>query len=172
MKSENILKYIFYFLFFVGLQVVFFLNVSLFTVAFCFVYVGFVLSLPLETPRIFQLFIGLATGLVIDIFYNTLGIHAAATVFIAYVRPYVFNLLTPRGGYDTGIEISVSALGIQWYLMYAGILVFAHHFLLFFLEAFGFSNFGTTLLKTFASSIFTVFVITLLQYMFQRPKKI
>lgn len=171
MKSEQILKYLFYFLFFAGLQIVFFLNVSLFNVSFCFVYIAFILLLPIEVSRVTQIFLALAMGLLIDIFYDTLGIHAAASVFIGYVRAYVINLLTPRGGYDTNMEISIPALGFQWFVTYAAVLVFAHHFLLFFLEVFSLANFGRILLKTVASSIFTVFVITLLQYLLNSPRK-
>ncbi|WMJ71694.1 Rod shape-determining protein MreD [Cytophagaceae bacterium ABcell3] len=172
MKSQNTLKYFLYFLLFAGLQVVLFLNVSLFNVAFCFVYIGFILLLPIETSKVVQMLSAFAIGLVVDIFYDTLGIHAAASVLIAYIRAHVINLLTPRGGYDTGIEISVQSLGFQWFITYAGILVFTHHFALFFLEVLSISNFGRILLKTFASSIFTVFVITLLQYLFKSPKRI
>jgi hypothetical protein len=170
MKADN-LKYIFYFLLFIGLQIVFFLNLALFNIAFCFVYIGFIITLPIETPRVFLLFIGFFTGIVIDVFYNTLGIHTAASLLVAYMRPYTINMLTPRGGYDTGSEVSIHHLGMQWFVSFTGILVFSHHLTLFLLEAFSFDMLGRTLLKTFTSTAFTLFIIVLLQYLLYSPRK-
>jgi len=65
-----------------------------------YIYLLFILLMPFETPRWIVLMAGFALGLGIDLFEHTLGMHTAATVLIAFVRPYFLNLLAPRDGYE------------------------------------------------------------------------
>ncbi|MBX9851665.1 MAG: Rod shape-determining protein MreD [Cytophagaceae bacterium] len=122
--------------------------------------------LPFETPALLLLFIAFLLGMTIDIFYDTLGIHAAASVLIAYIRPYIINILTPKGGYDKGTTVSIPSLGFQWMTMYAGVMIFIHHLTLFILELWGVKLFFELIGKSLASGIFTLMVFTLFQYLF------
>ena len=113
--------------------------------------------------------LGLAfiTGLTIDIFYDSVGIHAAALVFIAYVRPYWINVLTPQGGYDLGANPTLGQMGLFWFLSYAFPLIFVHHFAIFYIEG-GFSQFFFTLVKVFSSTLFTLLVLVVVQLLERR----
>ena len=73
------------------LQIFFMRNMVLFNYAFCFVYIAGILILPAEISRMYLLFIGFAVGFTVDIFSNTFGMHAAATVLIAYLRPFLIH---------------------------------------------------------------------------------
>lgn len=171
MKPKDIVASVIYFLVFGMLQIFLFLNTSLFGYAFCYIYIGFLLILPIDTPKLLLMLIGMATGLVIDIFYDTLGIHTAACVLVAFLRPHIINILTPRGGYDAGAHISLSTLGFQWVTTYAALLILIHHLVLFFLESWGFHIFFFTLLKAICSALFTLTVFLLFQYLFYSPKE-
>ena len=129
-----------------------------------FMYVLFILLLPFETPRWVLLVSGFLLGLSIDIFSNTLGLHASATLVMAFLRPYVLRVISPRDGYETGTYPRVFYYGISWFLNYAIILVFAHHLFLFYLEVFRFSEFFRTLLRVILSSSFSILIILLSQY--------
>ncbi len=129
-----------------------------------FMYVLFILLLPFETPRWLLLVSGFLLGLSVDIFSNTLGLHASATLFMAFLRPYVLRVISPRDGYETGTFPRVFYYGIAWFLNYAIILVFAHHLFLFYLEVFRFSEFFRTLLRVILSSSFSILFIVLSQY--------
>lgn len=172
MRSNNIAAQILYFFAFLAIQILIFKGLSLFNFALCFIYVGYILLLPFDMPSILLISIAFLLGITVDIFYDTLGIHAASCVLIAYVRPYIINVLTPRGGYDKWMEVSVSALGFQWVLMYATILILIHHLTLFILELWGIRLFFHLLGKTLASTGFTLFAFTLFLYLFQSPRKI
>ena len=115
--------------------------------------------------------IGLVTGLMVDIFYDTLGIHAAACVLIMYLRPMYFNRVAPQGGYDVRVIPSIRDMGFTWFVVFTLIFVFIHHLLIFFVEAGGTQMFFYTLLKGLFSTIFTSFVIILIQYIFYPSKK-
>jgi len=149
---------------------IFFFKFGVFGVAFCFPYVYFLLFLPMSTPKGLLLFIGFGYGLLVDVFFDSPGLHAAACTLLAYLRPNVISIITPSGGYDEYTPISVHILGLRWIISYSFLLIGAHHFLLFFLEAFTFMNFFLTLMKIAFSTILTSFLFILMQYLFSSSK--
>lgn len=153
------------------LQVLLFRNVVLFDVAFCFIYIGALIMLPFDTGRLPAMFIGFVSGLVVDIFYDSLGIHAAACVFMMYLRPYWINLITPRGGYENVSEPRLKLLGSQWFATYGIALAFVHHFVLFFLEVGSFHLFFFTLSKVVASTLLTFTMLVIFQYLFYSSRR-
>lgn len=130
-------------------------------------YIVFVLLLPLSTPRYLLLLLGFLIGLTIDIFSDSLGIHAAATVLIAYIRPFVIRVISTREE-DRNDFPGLLQNKFGWFFSYVTILVLAHHFVLFYLEYFTFSHFFYTLLKVIFSSVFTIFIIVLSQFLIFR----
>lgn len=153
------------------LQVILFRNVVLFDTAFCFIYIGALLMLPFDTGRLPAMLLGFICGLVVDIFYDSLGIHAAACVFMMYLRPYWINLITPRGGYENISMPRIKPLGNQWFATYALALVFAHHLVLFFVEVGSFHLFFFTLSKVVASTLLTFLMLVIFQYLFYSSRR-
>jgi len=153
-------------------QVTLLRNFVLFNVAFCFLYVSAILLLPVDTNRLILLSLGFLAGFAIDIFYDSLGMHAAACVFIMYIRNYYLTLITPQGGYDNNVRPALAGNGLQWFLVYITPLVFIHQVMLFFLEAGGFDLFWFTLWKAFASTLLTTLVIVLVQLLFPDRRRI
>ncbi len=149
---------------------IFFFKFGVFGIAFCFPYLFFLLLLPIATPKGLLLFIGFGYGLLVDVFFDSPGLHAAACTLLAFLRPKVIDFITPSGGYDEHTPISVHILGFNWILSYAIILVGAHHFLLFFLEAFTFLNFFTTIFKVLFSTALTCVMFLLMQYLLATSK--
>ncbi|MEM7160884.1 MAG: hypothetical protein AAF487_00455 [Bacteroidota bacterium] len=133
-----------------------------------FVYVFILLKLPIDINRIFLLILCFLTGVTMDLFYNTFGLHAAACVLMGFVRPGILNLIRPRDGYDTGQDISISSFGFNWFFTFSFSLIFIHHLYLFLLEFFSFSQFPYTLLKVLLSSIYTFILVFLIHLIFSR----
>lgn len=153
-------------------QVMLLKNLVLFDSAFCFLYIVFILLLPFEVSAMMTIVIGFITGLTIDIFYDSMGLHAFATVLISYLRNYWLSVITPQGGYDAGNSPTLAANGVQWFLVYAIPLVFIHHLVLFFLEATGFEMFWYTMLKIIGSLFFTTIVIVFLQLLVPQRRRL
>jgi len=170
--DRNIPYQLLSFLVYLLIQVMLVRNLVLFDTAFCFLYVAFILLIPIEAGPLLLMAMGFATGFVVDIFYDTLGIHAAACVLTAYIRTHWIRLLTPRGGYEQGVEISVRSMKLEWFSTYSFFLIFIHHFTMFFLEAGGIKWFLMTLSKVFFSSIFTFMIVIVFQYLFYRPRRL
>jgi hypothetical protein len=85
---------------------------------------------------------------------------------MGFLRYYVLEYTEPRDGYDVGASPTVEEMGLSWYLSYAGILIFAHHLFLFYLEVFRFDEFFRTLLRVILSSLGTFLLIYLIQFLF------
>ncbi|MCB0819320.1 MAG: rod shape-determining protein MreD [Bacteroidetes bacterium] len=134
------------------------------------IYVLFLLMLPIQINRLLLLFICFLCGLSIDIFMSTAGLHASACLFIGLVRPGLINLVISRESNDNNIELSMSGMGIQSFLIYASVLIVVHHFALMLLEAFNFLHFLNLLLRVVTASLSTIILITLSQLLIIRNR--
>jgi hypothetical protein len=156
----------FQFIIFLGLQILLLRNLVLFNTAFCFLYIGFLLFLPIQMPKAMLLLLAFVCGITVDIFYDTIGINAAAAVLLAYLRPYVLLVLTPRDDYEKSDSVNVHVMGWRWFMVYSLFLIFVHHLALFFLELGSFREAGFTLVKVLVSTFFTFLVLVIIQLLF------
>ncbi len=159
------------FLAYLLVQVVIFKNAIFFHTAFCFIYLGYLLRWPVESNHMVSMGVGFVMGFLVDVFYDSLGLHTLTCVLIMYLRPYWLSVLTPQGGYDAGAVPGVAEYGFQWFLIYAAPLVFIHHAVLFFTEAGGFDYFWLTLGKIGASALYTLVLLCLVDVLFTRSKR-
>jgi len=166
--SRNIIR----FLFLIFFQVLVLNHINLGGYTNPYLYVYFILLLPFATPRWLLLVLAFIMGLSIDLFSNTPGLNAAATVLMAFCRPFVIRLISNIPEEEMGIQPSLRIQGFKWFLSYATILVLIHHFALFYLEIFRFTEFFQTLWRLILSSIFTLGLIFLSELIFYgRSKK-
>ena len=169
MSLNIFIRYIGQFVFFVLLQVVLLNKLQISNLGLTpYMYVLFILLLPIETPGWLILTFGLIIGLSVDAFDDTGGAHAAATVFIAFIRPTVLNVFSPREGYDFGKSPRILYYGFNWFLKYLLTLLFIHHLLFFFIEVFSFSSFFMTLFKVILTTLFSAALIILSQFLIFR----
>lgn len=167
MNPNDILRSIIAGTFYVLLHVFVGRQLVLFDYAFCFIYVGAILTLPYETNLTALLLIAFVIGLIADTFDNTLGMHTAAAVLMAYLRPVVIRYQMAQKVSEGRIELSLRGLGFVPFLSYALTLLLVHHSALLFLEASNLSLFLFTLLKIGASVVFTMVVLFLTQLFFR-----
>ena len=152
-------RYLFNFVAFVLIQVLLLNNLQLSAFMNPYIYVLFIITLPFSTPRWLLLILGFITGLTLDIFMNTLGIHASATVFMAFLRPFVLSSFAPHDGYEPGTLPVPADYGFGWFFKYAAIMVTAHHLFLFFVEAFSMADFFSILWKSILSALASLIFI-------------
>jgi rod shape-determining protein MreD len=168
---NEIIRNIIRFILLVAVQVLIINNIELGRFINPFLYVLFIIILPFETPKWLVMIAAFLIGITVDMFSDTGGMHAAACVFIGYLRPGVLKLFSPRDGYEFGTQPTVQYLGVPWFLSYAGILILSHHLILFYLEIFRLSEFFSTLLRVLISSFATLFLVIVTQYLFYRKKQ-
>ncbi len=158
--TRNIFRFVMVVLF----QVLVMDNVMLNGYMVPYVYLLFILLMPFETPRWIVLISGFLLGIGIDLFEHTPGMHTAATVLLAFVRPYILSLLAPRDGYEPETFPRVHFYGFTWFLKYTLLMVLVHHLALFYLEVFQLQNFLSTLSRVILSSILSASTIVLSQF--------
>lgn len=170
MNRISIFQVISFFIFLLY-QVLILQNVVMFNTSFCFLYVLYLLLLPVEANPLTLMAIGFIMGFIVDMFYESLGLHAFACVTMMYVRNYWLNSITPQGGYDSSAVPSLALSGVQWFLVYTMPLIFLHHTLLFFIEAGGVGMFWFTLWKVVTSTLFTTLVILITEFLFPSRRR-
>ncbi len=131
-------------------------------------YVLFIVLMPFETPRWLLLVTAFMLGISVDLFTNTLGMHAFATVFMAFLRPWILSIFAPRDGYEPDTFPRVFYYGFNWFLRYSLVMVFLHHIALFYIEVFHFQDFLSTFLRVILSTLLTTSTIILSQYFIYR----
>jgi rod shape-determining protein MreD len=129
-----------------------------------YIYILFILLLPISMQRYQVLLLSFLIGITIDWFSNTLGLHAASALLIGFLRTPVMKLTTIREIEQSDYP-GLKQTGIKWFLTYVSVLVVIHEMFLFYLEVFSFDNFFRTLLRVFISSVFTIIIIVLSQYL-------
>ena len=137
-----------------------------------YLYYLFLLWLPFNTPRIALLVIGFFTGLVLDYFTMTPGLHAAACVLIAYVRPFVVSVLIPKDTAEFNYR-EPSARGMGWapYSVYVFTLTLLHHAYLTLLEWLQFGGFLDFIIKIFSTTAISLLLIFTVELLFPRRLK-
>ncbi len=136
-------------------------------------YFVFILWLPFKIGRTALLFIGFATGMLVDMFFKTPGLHAAACVLIAFARPYLINLLLPKEATDWGNEEPTKkTMGSVPYTTYLIILTLLHHFYLILLEWMQFGSFLYFIAKLVATSLVSLLLILIADLFFNRKSRL
>lgn len=162
---RDLLKYFIMLVVLVLLQVLLLNNIQFSGYVNPYLYVLFILLLPFETPRYQLLFAGFFLGLCVDIFSNTPGIHASATTFMAFLRPYTIELISSRDSIEVNTPPRIKFMGFGWFFRYTLILVLTHHLFLFFIEVFTLKGFIFTLARSLLSAAFTVVLIIISQFL-------
>lgn len=166
MDAKLLFRNIALLLFFGLLQVLFLNNIEITSRLITpYIYFAAVLLFPFQTPVWFRLIAAFMLGLLVDVFSDTGGMHAFASVFAAYIRPAVLQLVEPRDGYEYPLQPLVSHLGFNWFLKYSSIMLGIHHIVFFILDTFSIKLFFLQIDVMILSFLFSGIVILLSQFL-------
>src|SRR5690606_26426245 len=169
--TKLLLENLFRFLLLILAQVFLFKNMGYYNIAAPFPYIMALMLLPIRISKGLVFILAFLTGLTIDIFYDTLGIHAAACITLAWVRVIFINLTLQDDDHDSLASPGVGQMSFRWFLIYAFFLTFFHHLTLYLLESFTLYNILYTLSSILFSCIFTTVLIMLFELIFYRRRK-
>ncbi|MBC7383488.1 MAG: rod shape-determining protein MreD [Bacteroidia bacterium] len=168
----DLFTYLFRFILIVLFQLLVINNIELSTYINPYIYIVFILTLPVDMKPWLVVLISFFTGMVMDTFSSTPGLHMASCVFMGYVRIFYLRFATSKEDFSGSIKPTVSRKGVVWFLVYATMLTFLHHLVLFYLEIYGFNEFFRTLTRIIFSTVFSVLLITVGQLLFYRVAKV
>ncbi|MEM5564117.1 rod shape-determining protein MreD [Psychroserpens sp. AS72] len=151
------------------IQVLVFSNINFMGNINPYPYILFILLFPINNNRTLFIFLSFMLGLFVDIFSNSGGVHAAACVTIAFIRPPVLKFAFGMVYEHQTIKFNNTEFGNR--VIYFSILIFIHHFIMFSLEIFNISNILLIAQKTLFSSIFTIILCALISILFSTKQR-
>ncbi|WP_394906892.1 rod shape-determining protein MreD [uncultured Mesonia sp.] len=165
---NTILKHSIRFILLVLLQIFIFNKINLFEFVNPQVYIIFIILLPFNLSHAWVMLLSFLLGLSLDFFDDTGGMHAAACVFAAYIRPFLL-----RFAFGISYELNTLKLNqtpVTQRLSYIGLVILTHHFVLYLLEYFNLERMLDVLEKTIYSSVLTFLFIILITLIFKSKK--
>ncbi len=167
--NSTILLNIVRFILLLAAQVIIFNNINLFGFLTPFPYILFIILYPVDGNKVGLLLSSFLLGIMVDMFSNSGGVHAAACVMLAYARPTIFK-------FSFGVSYEYQTIRLNDVLTserfsFLLVAVIIHHFTLFLLEVFRLRNIWDILLRTLGSTVFTIVLSIILIYIFKPSKR-
>ena len=166
--NNIVLRIILSFMGLVLLQVLVCSNVNFLGEINPYVYVIFILLYPVINNRLLFIFLSFLLGYTVDIFLDSGGVHAAASVAIAYIRP-LFLKFSFGAAFDYQ-SIKFSNIDFSRRLIYFLLLIVIHHLILFSLVVFDKTKTALILQQALYSSVFTLILSLLFSSLFSRKE--
>ncbi len=157
MNSNQTFIYILRFITLVLVQVFLLNNINLYGYINPYIYLLFILLYPFNGNSTLLIIWSFFLGLSIDVFEDSGGVHAAASAFIAYLRPYILKFSFGLS-YEYNV-VKISKASVPEKLTYLAAMIFLHHLVLFMMEIFSFNHMFLVLKSTVFSGIFTFILI-------------
>jgi rod shape-determining protein MreD len=137
-----------------------------------YLYFLYILWLPFRMPRVVIMLVAFLFGLTLDYFLMTPGLHAAPCVLIAYIRPFIVNILISQEGAEQNYASpSAISMGPTPYATYVIVLTLLHHGYLVFLEWMQFGSFLYFLGKVLGTTGISLLLILVTELLFIRKEK-
>jgi rod shape-determining protein MreD len=159
---KQILKIIVQFVLFVLLQIWVLNNIHLFKIVEPFLYIYVIVKIPTHITRSQSIFISFLLGFTIDVFSNTLGMHAAACTLIGFLRHPLMRAFVEKEVMEE-VTPSYHTFGTGAFMRYAATLTVIHHATLFLIESVSLFDPAFLFLRVFASVVLTSLCIFVLE---------
>jgi len=161
----NILRFVLLIL----VQVLIFNNLNFFGYINPMVYILFLYWYPIREKRALFILLSFLLGLMVDWFSDTMAIHAAATVTIAYLRPMIMRFCFGVNYEFQNFKLTNTTKAQQ--ITFLALLIIVHHLIFFTLEIFSFENTLLILKKVFSIGMATIIICLLLSSLFSVSKE-
>lgn len=164
---NTVLRNILRFVILILAQVLFVNNLQVLSFCNPQIYIYFLMLLPVALPREWELLIAFGCGLVMDVFSDSLGMHAAVCTLVGYLRPLLIAALVSDHERING-EPGIKTFGMVTFVKYLCILTLIHHTSIFLLEIFSFAHLPWLMLRIIVSSLVTIAVLLSIELLRQR----
>jgi len=167
--NSTLLVNIFRFVLLLALQILVFNNMNFGGYVSAFPYILFIILYPVNGNKANLLIASFFLGLTMDLFCNSGGVHAAACVLLAYLRPSFFK-------FSFGLSYEYQTIKLNDVLTperftFILLAVITHNVTLFLLESFQISFLLDVLIRTVLSTLFTILICIILIYLIKPNKR-
>ncbi len=150
-------------------QILIFNRIDLFGFINPFPYVLFIILYPVNGNKSGLLAASFLLGLLMDMFWNSGGVHAAACLVLAYYRPAIFKFSFGLSYEYQTVRLNDVVTPERFSFLLIAIVL--HHFMLFVLEVFKVSFLWDILVRTVLSTIFTIITCIIIIYIIKPSKR-
>ncbi|MFV0365200.1 MAG: rod shape-determining protein MreD [Mangrovibacterium sp.] len=157
-------------LFIMVVQVLLFSHIHMAGMAVPFFFIIIIMMMPYDTSPYLLMLTGFSLGLIVDLFMNTIGLNAAATTFLAFIRPSIIRAISRKDYSELCPYPNVHITGFAWFSTYSLLCCFFHEAFLYTVEAFSFANYTQTIIRIITGTLFSAILIIITEYITQKPK--
>jgi rod shape-determining protein MreD len=130
----NVAKGLVYFTMLVLVQVLVLNNIHFLRLVTPFLYIYFIIKLPVGYSSVRLTFLSFLLGIVMDMLSNTPGMHAAACTLAGFARPFIIRMFM-REDLPENLTPSYKTFGFGHFVRYTLFFVLLHHVSLFLIES-------------------------------------
>jgi len=159
---NNIIRAVFYFVILVLIQVLILNNIHFLRIATPFLYLYFIIKLPIGTSQAKVVIFSFLIGFVIDLFSNTPGMHAAACTLAGVIRQPLISFYMGKDLVE-GLFPSYATFGYGGFIRYMLTFVVIHHVALFLIESLSFFDPLFLLVRIVVSVLMTSLLICIVE---------
>ena len=150
-------------------QVLIFNRMDLFGFVNPFPYILFIILYPVNGNKTGLLLASFFLGLIMDMFWNSGGVHAAGCLVLAYFRPSIFKFSFGLSYEYQTVKLNDSLTPERFSFILIAVII--HHFTLFILEIFKLSSILDILVRTVLSTLFTIITSIIIIYLIKPSKR-
>jgi rod shape-determining protein MreD len=166
--NNAVLNNIARFILLLAAQIVIFNKFNLFGFINPYPYILFLILYPVNSNKNSFLVASFALGIIMDLFCNSGGVHAASCVVLAFLRPQIFKFAFGLSYEYQTVKLNDVLTPERFSFIVSAVII--HHLVLFFLEIFSFILIFEMLFRTLLSTIFTILLCVIIIYLI-KPKK-
>lgn len=168
--SKTVLQFSLMFVVMVVAQSVIFNRLALFSVALAFVFIYFIIKLPMTLSATKVMFLSFLLGFCVDIFSDTPGINSLACTCLGACRHTVLRLYVPREDDVIHRIPALRSLGASVFSKYVLTMSLLYCFMVTLIESFSFFNPLIMLERIVGSTVLTSLLILGIDSLSSRSK--
>ncbi len=151
------------------LQILLFNNLNLFGYINPYPYILFIILYPVNGNKTALLVGSFLLGICLDMFCNSGGVHALASIVLAYSRPAIFKFSFGLSYEYQTVKLNDSLTPERFTFLLLAVAI--HHFTLFFLEIFRLNFLWEILVKTLLTTLFTLLICISIIYLIKPSRR-
>ncbi len=157
--AKTLIQYILLYIVLVLLQALVFNRICIFNVAVPYIFILFIIRLPVSLSINALLSVSFAIGLTVDIFSDTLGMNALSCTLLGLLRKPILSLYMPREDDVEGLIPTMRNIGFPVFLKYAFSVSLVYCIIISAVQMLTFSASAILLLRMVGSTILTSLII-------------
>ncbi len=134
-------------------------HIVLFDCAVCFIFIYFLIKLPMEISSNWLLTLGFFLGLSVDVLSDTIGLNSLCCTILALLKKPVFYAYEQHDDHNRDISPGIATLGWLNFGKYIVSMSAIYSLMAVTLEYAAFVDILTMLIKTAGSAVFTFIMI-------------